>query len=1063
MKKIKTPAELKSLRKSIVDKTDSSKTGILICKSTGCSAFGADSIVEGFKNEIRKKGLVEKVEVKITGCHGFCERGPILVIQPKGIFYQRCKPEDIAEIVSKTLIKGEVIERLLYVDPVTGKRIIYEKDVPFYNRQKRLVFEHSGKIDPTNIEDYMAVGGYSALAKVLSGMKPEQVIDEVKKAGLRGRGGAGFPTGIKWETARKQPDETKYIVCNADEGDPGAYMDRSIMESNPHSVIEGMIIGAYAIGATEGWMYVRNEYPLAVTYTTKAIEQAKDMGFLGHDIFGSGFSFDIKIAKGAGAFVCGEETSLIASIEGKRGMPKQRPPFPAQKGLFGKPTNINNVETWATVPIIIEKGSQWYADIGTKTSKGTKIFSLVGKVQNTGLVEVPMGTTLNEVVFDIGGGAPKGKKVKAVQTGGPSGGCIPRNLFNLPVDYESLTQAGAIMGSGGMIVMDENTCMVDIARYFTNFLQNESCGKCVTCREGTQRMYEILTDITEGNGKEENIGLLKELGLVVKDASMCGLGQTAANPVLATLRYFQNEYDEHIKYKKCSAATCKEIISSPCQHTCPIDTEAQLYISLIAAGRFKDAVDVIKKDNPISATLARVCNHPCEGKCRAGDSAEPIGIRDLKRFATDYGLKNKLHLKVKASAKNNLGKVAIVGSGPAGLTCGFYLSLKGYQVTIFEKSDVVGGMLALAIPSYRLPRNILAADIEYIKSSGVEIKTNTQIGKDISIDDLLKQGYKAVFIATGTHKSARLDLNGEEAEGVLPAMKVLHHINTGKKINIGKKVGVIGGGNSAVDAARVALRSGTAEEVTIFYRRTISEMPAFKEEIKAALEEGVKIELLTAPVKLLTGNSKLSGCEFIRMELGEMDASGRRKPVPVKNSEFTVKLDTLVVAVGEQADSSVAGKTAGVEVSKSGTIIANPETLQTNHKRVFAGGDIVTGPSTVVEAVAAGKIAAQSINQLLKDQDIKREYKVTRPSAYLEPTVLTEADLADVQRPQPAELPVNKRKDNFNEVEQVLSEVMAIKEARRCLRCDLETKDGKKFMDDMKQSKKEKGEVVCQK
>jgi len=582
MKKIKTPAELKSLRKSIADKVDTNKVNILICKSTGCSAFGADSIIEEFKNEIRKKGLGKKIEVKITGCHGFCERGPIVVIQPKGIFYQRCKSEDIPEIISKTLIKGEVIERLLYIDPVTGKRIIYEKDVPFYNRQKRLVFEHSGKIDPTNIEDYMVVGGYSALAKVLSGMAPDKVIDEVKKAGLRGRGGAGFPTGIKWETARKQPGNTKYVICNADEGDPGAYMDRSIMESNPHSVIEGMIIGAYAIGATEGWMYVRNEYPLAVTYTTKAIEQAKDMGFLGQDIFGSGFSFDIKIAKGAGAFVCGEETSLIASIEGKRGMPKQRPPFPAQKGLFGKPTNINNVETWATVPIIIEKGSQWYADIGTKTSKGTKIFSLVGKVQNTGLVEVPMGTTLNEVVFDIGGGAPKGKKVKAVQTGGPSGGCIPRKLFNLPVDYESLTQAGAIMGSGGMIVMDERDCMVNVAKYFLDFTMEESCGKCTPCREGTLRLMEMLEGITQGLGTMEDIDKLIEMSETIKESSLCGLGQTAPNPVLTTIKYFRDEYEAHITQKKCPAKVCKPLITfrvddekcngcGRCRLVCPVE------------------------------------------------------------------------------------------------------------------------------------------------------------------------------------------------------------------------------------------------------------------------------------------------------------------------------------------------------------------------------------------------------------------------------------------------------------------------------------------------------------
>lgn len=1063
MKNIKTPAELEKIRKSIIDKSDSHKPCILICKSTGCSAFGSDALIKGFQDELKRKGLQAKVDIKITGCHGFCERGPILVINPQGIFYERCKPEDIPEIISKTIVKGEIIDRLLYTDPVSGKKIIYEKDVPFYKRQKRLVFAHSGKIDPTSIEDYIAIGGYNALAKVLSGISPDKVIDEVKKSGLRGRGGAGFPTGRKWETTRKQPGDKKYVICNADEGDPGAYMDRSIMESNPHSVIEGMIIGAFAIGATEGWIYIRHEYPLAVIYTIKAIEQAKEIGFLGHNILSSGFNFDIKIAKGAGAFVCGEETALIASIHGSRGIPRQRPPFPAQHGLFGKPTNINNVETWATVPIIINKGGDWYAGIGTKTSKGTKIFSLVGKVQNTGLVEVPMGTTINEIVFDIGGGAPKDRKVKAVQNGGPSGGCIPKELFNLPVDYESLTSAGAIMGSGGMIVMDENTCMVDIAKYFTNFLQNESCGKCVTCREGTQRMYEMLSDITEGNGKEEYIGLLKELGEVVKDASMCGLGQTAANPVFTTLRYFKKEYEEHIKQKKCSAAICKEIISSPCQHTCPIDTEAQLYISLIAVGKFKEALQVIKKDNPLCSVLSRVCHHPCETKCRAGDSGEPISIRDLKRFATNYGLKNKLNIKVKPVRKNGLGKVAIIGSGPAGLTCGFYLTLQGYEVTIFEKNEVIGGMMAIAIPSYRLPKDILASDIEYIKSSGVEIRINTEIGKDISMDELTKQGYKAIFIATGTHKSAKLNLKGEETAGVLPAMEVLKAINTGKKASLGKKVGIVGGGNSAVDAARTALRSGIPEEVTIFYRRTISEMPAFKEEVKAAIEEGIKIEFLTAPVKLVTKNNKLAGCEFVRMELGEMDESGRRKPVPVKGSEFTVELDTFIVAIGEQPDTSYVNKNSGIEISRSGTISVNSETLQTNNKCIFAGGDIVTGPSTVVEAASAGKIAAESINKFLKGQEVKREYKLTRPSTYLEATELSEEELLDIKRPEAPALPVNKRKNNFAEVEQGLTEKQAVKEAKRCLRCDLETKDGKKFLDTIKQSKKEKEEAVCQK
>jgi NADH-quinone oxidoreductase subunit F len=478
----------------------------------------------------------------------------------KPIFYQKLKPEDVEEIIEKTILKNEIIDRLRYTDPQTKQQYTYFDEIPFYKKQNRLVSGNNIFVDPTKIEDYFAIGGYTALAKTLATMKPEQVIAEVKKSGLRGRGGAGFPAGLKWEICRKQKGDEKYIICNADEGDPGAYMDRSLLEGNPHCVIEGMVIGAYAIGAKQGIIYVRTEYPLAIENLKVALDQAKKAGLIDENILGSGFNFDITIARGAGAFVCGEETALIASIEGRIGEPRQRPPFPGEKGLWKKPTNINNVETWGTIPIVINHGAEKFASIGTAGSKGTKIFSLVGKVRNTGLVEVPMGITLKEVIYDIGGGIPEDKAFKAVQTGGPSGGCMPKDLLNLKIDYEGLTSAGSMMGSGGMIVMDENTCMVDVAKYFLNFLRDESCGKCFSCREGTQRMYEIVSDITEGKGKESDIVFLKEVAQMVKDASMCGLGQTAANPVLSTLRYFEDEYMAHIKNKKCPAGVCKALI-----------------------------------------------------------------------------------------------------------------------------------------------------------------------------------------------------------------------------------------------------------------------------------------------------------------------------------------------------------------------------------------------------------------------------------------------------------------------------------------------------------------------
>jgi NADH:ubiquinone oxidoreductase subunit F (NADH-binding)/(2Fe-2S) ferredoxin len=535
---------------------------ISICGGTGCHAYKCEKVSEAFVEEIRKRDLEADIEVKTTGCHGFCERGPIVVIYPDDIFYQRVKPEDAAAVVDCLLNGKKVVERLLYVDPNTNERVIKVSDVSFYRKQRRLILGSNGKVDPTNIQDYIDLHGYRALESVLRGKTPKWVVNEIKRSGLRGRGGAGFLTGQKWEICSRAAGTKKYVVCNGDEGDPGAYMDRSVLEGNPHSVLEGMAIGAYAIGAHEGIVYVRTEYPLAIKNLGIAIGQAEQANFLGKDILGSGFDFSVRICQGAGAFVCGEETALIASIEGERSPePRIRPPYPAERGLWGRPTNINNVETWASVPLIVNEGADWYASIGTGRSKGTKIFSLVGKVNNTGLVEVPMGIKLREIIYDIGGGIPNNKRFKAVQTGGPSGGCVPADLLDLPVDYESLTDAGSMMGSGGMVVMDEDTCMVDVAKYFLAFLKDESCGKCTSCREGIEQMYEIVQRITMGAGRDDDIALLEDLGQVVQAASMCGFGQTSANPVISTIRYFRDEYKAHIEEKRCPARVCKDLIS----------------------------------------------------------------------------------------------------------------------------------------------------------------------------------------------------------------------------------------------------------------------------------------------------------------------------------------------------------------------------------------------------------------------------------------------------------------------------------------------------------------------
>lgn len=553
--------EMERLRNEILDGRDPKQALITVCAGTGCCASGALDVRDALKEKIDAAEMDVPVEIKITGCRGFCEQGPLVVILPDNIFYTKVQVKHTAQIVQKTVIGGDVIENLLFKDLTTGKRIIHEHDIPFYKEQTRVLLKDSGVIDPTSIKDYIAVGGYQGLSKALLQMKSEAVIQEVKAAGLRGRGGAGFPAAVKWELCRQAPGEHKYVICNADEGDPGAFQDRSIIEANPHSVLEGIIIGAYAIGASEGYIYIRHEYPLAVERLQIAVDRARDCGLLGKDILGSGFDFDVIVQLGAGAFVCGEETALMASIEGRIGEPQVRPPYPAESGLWGRPTNINNVKTWASVPYIIKNEADWYAQHGTETSKGTSIFSLVGKIKNTGLVEVPLGITLRSLIEDIGGGSPDGKKLKAVQTGGPSGGCIPEHLWDLPVDYESLQEVGSIMGSGGMIVMDERTCMVDIARYFLEFSKFESCGKCSSCREGSKRMYEILDYITRGYGQEGDIELLEEIGQAVKVGSLCGLGQTIPNPVLTTIRYFRDEYEAHIKEKRCPAGVCKDLIT----------------------------------------------------------------------------------------------------------------------------------------------------------------------------------------------------------------------------------------------------------------------------------------------------------------------------------------------------------------------------------------------------------------------------------------------------------------------------------------------------------------------
>jgi NADH-quinone oxidoreductase subunit F len=609
MKKLKSVKDLKKLRDALLAERKGIKKSVAVCEGTGCHAYRSSAVADAFVREIDKRGLDKEIVVRRTGCHGFCERGPMARILPEKIFYFQVKPEDVAEIVESTLLKNELVEKLLFLDEQTGKRCAHQEEISFYKLQNQVVFGNNFQISPRDIEDYIAVGGYSALAKALSRMSPVDVLEEIKKSGLRGRGGGGFPAGIKWETTRNAPGDTKYVIVNADEGDPGAFMDSCLLEGNPHSVLEGLMLGAYAVGSSQGFVYVRQEYAIAIENLPIAIAQAKQLGLLGENILGSGFNFDVAIHQGAGAFVSGESSALMSAIEGRVGEPRPKYIRTAVKGVWDRPSCLNNVETWANVPLIINNGSGWFRSMGTDGSKGTKIFSLVGKVKYTGLVEVPMGTTLRRIVYDVGGGIRGGRKFKAVQTGGPSGGCIPEQFLDLPVDFDELTKVGSMMGSGGMIVMDEDTCMVDVAKYFTRFLADESCGKCIPCREGLRRMRTILGNITEGKGRESDLSTIEELGAFLKEAPLCALGQTAANPVLSTLQYFRDEYEAHIFHKQCPARVCRSLIvfhidplkcsaCGICRKQCPTD----------AISGDKKLVHIIDQDKCIKCgTCFQVC------------------------------------------------------------------------------------------------------------------------------------------------------------------------------------------------------------------------------------------------------------------------------------------------------------------------------------------------------------------------------------------------------------------------------------------------------------------------
>ncbi len=1039
-------AGFSSARESGLAKLTPDRPRIAVGMGTCGSGNGAEGVLAAFKAAIDARGL--DVRLAPVGCFGFCAEEPLVNVRLPGrplLLLRRVQPDhvdDILEAVSHDRLPPAelVLCKIEEWDHLTGvvrygggyAEVPSWNEVPFFDGQVKIVLRNCGLISPDDIEEYIAVGGYQALYKVLIDQNPEMVIEQVKAAKLRGRGGAGFLTGIKWEFLRAAEGPQKYLVCNADEGDPGAYMNRNEIESDPHALLEGMLIAGYATGASEGIIYVRAEYPIAVMRLERAIEQAREYGLLGQDVLGRGFDFDIQTVEGAGAFVCGEETALIASLEGASGRPRPRPPFPAQRGLFGRPTNINNVETWYNVAPIVARGPAWFSDIGSPKSAGTKVFSLVGKVARTGLVEMPLGTPLSRFIYDIGGGGSDGREIKAVQTGGPSGGCIPADMLDTPVDYETLAQLGSIMGSGGMVVMDEDNCMVDVARYFVEFTHSESCGKCVPCRMGLDKALEMLDGVTHGTASLDDLDKLEELCRMVRDMSLCGLGQSAPNPVLTSLRHFRHEFEDHIRASRCRAGVCEDLALSPCENSCPLHMNIPRFLQLYKEDRLEDAFLSVILDNPLPASTGRVCQHPCDDRCRREAIDEAVNMREVHRSIADQVLlSDRFETMVGKVLERRMEpsghRVAVVGAGPTGLTCAYYLALRGHAVTCYESRPAAGGMLRYALPEYRLPQAVLDKEIELIERVGVDFRFGVEVGEDVRLNDLAEE-YDAVFLSIGTWKEAWVHLPGTELTGVIPALPFLEAMAREEAVPVGRDVVVIGGGNAAVDSARTARRMGA--EVTIVYRRERKDMPAIAEEVEAAEREGARIAYLAAPERIIgDAEGNVRAIEVVRTRPGEFDESGRRRPVPT-GEVMRIECDSVILAVGERVDPDFCNA-SGLRVQDDGTLEVDRYSLETSRERFYAGGDLITGASNVSNAMGIGKKAARNIDRRLMD-------RVT-------PSVLPEFVYqmvppdppSELRRHTPAELPPAERVGSYAEVTLGLTPGDALAEAHRCLRCDI--------------------------
>jgi len=1069
--------DLGAMRKAGLERVRPSRPFVSVGLGTCGIGNGARVLFEALEGAA--KGT--DISIRRVGCFGFCAAEPLVMAYRPGmpvLLFTEAKASSARRLVEgasddaafERLAKAAEAKieawdfRTSSIEFGSGFPFLPSwNELAFFKGQEKIVLRDCGLIDPESIEEYLGVGGYSGLVKALTSMKSAEVVEELKKSRLRGRGGAGFPTSKKWEIMAAQSADRKTVICNADEGDPGAYMNRNEIESDPHMLVEGMAIGAYAMGASEGIVYVRAEYPLAIERLAKAIEDARAAGLLGRDVLGTRFSFDIEVVTGAGAFVCGEETALIASAEGKAGRPVPRPPFPAQRGYQGRPTNINNVETWCNVPVIVARGGDWFAGFGTAASAGTKVFSLVGKVRNTGLVELALGSSLESMIYGMGGGAGPRKRIKAVQSGGPSGGCVPAGLFKTPIDYEALASLGVIMGSGGMVVMDQDNCMVDVARYFVGFTAGESCGKCTPCREGLAQMLRILESVSRGEAPEDDLDLLAELAETAKDSALCALGQTSGNPVLTTLKYFREEYERHIRERRCEAGVCESLYLALCENSCPMHMNIPGYLQLLKENRIEEAFELTLRENPLPGTVGRICHFHCRMRCRRDQLDEPVSQGEIHRYLADTMYKmgreravyNRL---IKEMLPPTGKKVSIVGAGPAGLTAAFYLARLGHEVTIYDERGEAGGIPRWGIPAYRLPKDVLRKEVALIRKLGVRFVFNARIGRDISWAKLGEMS-DAVLACIGALEDMSLGMPGEGLSGVLPGYKLLEDINAGRKPSIGAEVVVVGGGNSAIDVARSALRLGS--RVTVVYRRSRADMPANADELEGAVEEGVELVCMAQPLEAIAsapGGAAEGGApprvralKVMRMKAGPTDSSGRPSPVPTGES-YEIPCDTLVVAVGERVGQS--GLDAvGAALGKDGRVGVDPFSLRTANPKFFAAGDAVTGPATASEAMGQAKAAAAAIDAALMgvadaasasaaDADAVRNGRGV--SARFEslfrkfeygmeiPRAPSKARMSVARRLAPEE-----RRGNFVEISQGYTGDQARVEAERCLRCDV--------------------------